>query len=92
MISERTAPADSASVPFRAKKRMSLAESISLSISMKMHQHEDDESLGDPGREVGETVAQLLDQECAVGVAQPVDRAGFRQERHARKAGRGSGR
>ena len=43
-------------------------------------QHQDDKSLCDPGREIGETVAQLLDQEGPVGVANPVDRPGLRQD------------
>ena len=44
------------------------------------HQDQDDERPGHPDREVGQAVAQLLDQEGAVGVAQPVDRAGLGEE------------
>ncbi len=44
-------------------------------------QHQDDEPLRDPDREIGETVTQLVDQEGAVGVTEPVDRPGFRQDR-----------
>ena len=37
------------------------------------HEHHHDEALDHPGGEVGQAVAQLVDQERAVGVAEPVD-------------------
>ena len=63
-----------------AKNRITFARQHRALDQQEDHQHQDDEGLDDPDGEVGEPVAQLLDQEGAVGVAQPVDRPRLRQE------------